>query len=277
MTTSNDKLKYLCLHCFKIFNNYGECCDLELYSISSKVRIPNHNTSRTDWIRFIQLFLNGYNTTIDQLKRIIEIRKEYNLQTKDQELALVQRTNEPADCSCCGFLDIKRTSALTVKKYKTHESFEFVKELSNFVTVFSENKTTSIYDVNHKYFMMPIYGYDGILFYFPQTISQYCIYETEVSFHEKYDCFTFKITIDKATDEYFDTRTSSFSNTERTVRQYFLIFDTKETAMAFRSIYLEMVTSYFEDNMSHLMYDVLKKEAKSDMEYVMENAPQLLI
>lgn len=271
--------KYFCLNCFKIFRSPGECCDMQLLSLSCRARVPNNTSTINDWKRFIDLFLTGHNTTQDQLKRIIEIRQECGLNTKDQELYLVKRNNSHIDNDLYAFLDIKRNDALIVTKYNSHKSLKFVTEISEFVSTIEE-KIQITYDINKTYFMVPVYGYDNNSIFFPQRVIQYNIFNTTITFHEAFDCFTFKITIDATSDEYYETRHSYFLNTEYSVRQHFLLFDTEEKAMVFRVKYLKMILDYFSDSDKDtdiFFFHLLKKESESDLEKILLSHPHLLI
>jgi len=273
---SGHKKKYFCLHCFKTFKGAGSCCGWDMYEISYKARPPKKNASKTQWRSFFQIFLKGHHASKGQLKRIIEIRSEYGLSIFEQQTAFnkMVETHERS----FRFLDIKRHEALMID-YETRDNVfnnNFIKDINKLVINAENWKTADKFNLNKKYFMVPIHAKDGYKDVFPPTVDKYKIYKVSVSFKDSVNKHAFKILTDNIDETYFEYKSAIISNTGYAFRQRFLIFDTKEKAMAFRCKYLKILIPFLKTQKKGIVTN-LEKEADSDFNRVARRSPELLI
>lgn len=273
---SYGKSKFFCLHCFKSFKSPGDCCGWPLYRISSKARPPKKRAGKTQWRSFFQMFLNGYGANRGQLKRIIEIRSDYGLAIYQQQMNYDEMVEEHEQRF--KFLDIKRHEHLFYEgEYDNDEvNTNFIKAINALVLSFDVKKTAKKFKLNKKYFMVPIHAQEGYGNVFPSKLDKYKIYKVAVSYKDSTKKHAFKILTNNVDETYTEYQSSIFSNTQYSFRQGFLIFDTKEKAMAFRFKYLRILGEYFKNNKKPLFKDLMK-EANSDYKRVSRRSPELLI
>lgn len=268
--------KFFCLHCFKTFKSPGACCGWPLYRISYKARPPKQSAGKKEWRQFFDLFLNGtgFDESKGQLKRIIEIRKEYGLSVYEQQCsydAMVEQHEKRFK-----FLDIKRhESLLKLDRYGVNTEVD-AKDICVFVINYKDKHTPKQFNLNKKYYMVPIHAQEGHSIIFPQTLDKYSIYKVVVAFDKYSDKYKFKIVTNNIDEFYKETKSTTWFNNQYSVRQQFLVFDTKEKAMAFRYKYLKRVIPIFENEKLNLVAPLIK-EANSDANRVSRKAPELLI
>lgn len=270
------KSKFFCLNCLKTFKSPGNCCSLPLFRISNKARPPKKTANKTQWRSFFQLFLTGEAADKDQLKRIISIRTEYGLSIYSQQLAY-NKMVEQYEASF-KFLDIKRGEALVSVWIQPGDSLMnvFIKNINNLISHYTEHKTTKKFNLNKKYFMVSIHATEGYLKIFPSSLDKYGLFKVSVSFQPSADRYLFKIITNDIGEEYPEYKATTSFNTQYSVRQGFLIFDTKEEAMAFRFKYLSLLAIFLKHQQNSL-FNKLLKEATADYNRVARKSPQLLI
>lgn len=273
---SYNKSKFFCLHCFKTFKSPGDCCGWPLYRISYKARPPKRNANKNRWRSFFQMFLTGATANKGQLKRIISIRTEYGLSSYQQQVEynkLVEQHEESFK-----FLDIKRHEALLSVWVQQKDPYfnEFVEELNGLILYYDENKTSKSFNLNRKYYMVPIHANEGYSTVFSSSLKNYGIFKVTVSYQASTDRYIFRIITNNIDEEYPQYKSTTFFNTKYSLRQGFLIFDTKEQAMAFRYKYLSILVPFLKKEQKPL-FILLLKEANADYKRVSRKAPQLLI
>lgn len=271
--------KFFCLHCFKTFKAPGSCCEWPLYRISYKARPPKKSAKKSEWKTFFDLFLDGHEASRGQLKRIISIRKEYGLNTLEHE-KLYEELEERHEKSF-KFLDIKRHEPV-LRISDGDEDDEEIRYINKFVREYREKYSPKIFNLNKKYFMVPIhgiYGYGingyGYSAMFPKSIEKYNVLKVAVSFDTSDNTYKFRIMTNNINELYSQSNSVTWFNTKYSVRQGFLIFDTREKAMAFRYKYLVQIIPLFKEHDDFFKH--FKKVADSDSNRVMRKAPELLI
>lgn len=274
---STGNYKHICLNCFKSFKHGGSCCGWRTYTISKDARPPRQTAHKSKWKQFFSLFLHGFRADKQQMKKIISIRKEYGLPTIDQEIKLKALLVEHEEKF--GFFDIKRhEKLLTIERYGYNESDKITATVINSVVVrFEKNMSVDKFLNNKEYFIVPIHSDNYGTYTFPSTLSNYDIYKVRSkSIDTERNIFEFRIRTNNI-DEILPSKNNYYGNQSKyAYRQDYLIFDTKEKAMAFRQEYLSVIIPVFKEHNVSFVDDLVKK-SNIDYDRVLKKAPQLLV
>lgn len=261
--------KSLCLHCLKSYKNTSSCCGFDTYNIGYRARAPKVRAPKHEWRKFIFKFIHSSENK-GQLKKIISLRKEYGLPTLDQENKLnrlVETHEEQFD-----FLDIKHHKKLleVALSYSTESKLHL--ELDNLIAYHEMHKIAKV-EHNKEYFLVPIYAGNGTSIVFPSDIEKYEIYK--VRSKRNGSGFDFIIKSNKVVIRRKDYSMWRYGN-RYAITQRYLVFSTKENALAFRYRYLELIIPFIKSEDEGIS-KILTKKANIDYSRVVKKAPELLI
>lgn len=78
--------KSICLYCLKSNKGGGKCCGFNMYHLGAKPRTPKLTANKSEWKKFIERFIYIWmDSSAGQTKRIIALKKEYNINTTEDE------------------------------------------------------------------------------------------------------------------------------------------------------------------------------------------------
>jgi hypothetical protein len=272
--------KFICLHCLRSQKGHGSCCGWPMFGIGYKARAPKKTAKKSEWKQFIQYFIFNSNDK-GQLKRIIQLRKEYGLPTLKQETKLekMQIVHEQK----FGTLDIKHhEKLLEVESYSwsDHKDKDFVEYLDRIVGRYIKYKTVKDKDLEHnkEYFIVPIHALMNGTYIFPPTIDKYEIYKVRSKVEDRHrNIYNFRIktnNINEMVD--YSGFESGYEKNKFSSTQIYLLFHNKENAMAFRQEYLTHIIPFFKEKGVEFVGELVKK-ANIDFDRVMKKAPELLV
>jgi len=268
--------KFICLHCLRSQKGQGSCCGWPMFGIGYKARAPKRNAKKSEWKQFIQYFIFNSNDK-GQMKRIIQLRKEYGLPTLEQEtkLAKMQEVHEEN----FGLLDIKHhEKLLEVESYSwsDHPDKEFVEKLDKVVGHFVKYKMQKTFEHNKEYFLVPIHSKYGGSYVFPSKIENYEIYKVRSKVVDRNrNIFSFRIKTNNI-NEIVNQEDPTFNKSRYASKQTYLLFPDKETAMTFRQEYLNVVIPFFKEKGVEFVGELIKK-ANVDFDRVLKKKPELLV
>jgi hypothetical protein len=272
--------KHFCLHCFKSFKNSGKCCNWPLLEISHCGRPPKLRDGKVKWRQFFQIYLHGAYANKGQLKRIIEIKKEYGLPTLDQENQLEKMVIDYEEQFT--IFDIKRHECFTVKY--DNVLTDNIRNLSNLITDQVADNTKIDYVTNREYYLVPLTG--GRSTYFdtiaiPTKKGYFGIYKARRYVDRSKNSVSppgFEWHIKTGTKkEIIKELFNGMGNSDRySYRQNFAVFESKEEAMAFRQKFLTLLFPVLKKEGIDYLDDVVKT-VNVDFNRVSRKAPELLI
>ena len=234
---------------------------------------------KSEWKQFIQYFIFNSNDK-GQLKRIIQLRKEYGLPTLEQEtkLAKLQEVHEEK----FGILDIKHhEKLLEVESYSwsNHEDKEFVDQLDKIIGRYSQYRVVKEFKHNTEYFIVPVHASSNGTYIFPPTLDKYEIYKVRSKVKDRHrNIYDFRVKTNNINEFLEDS--SGFDNSYQRKRfsskQMYLVFADRENAMAFRQEYLAHIIPFFKEKGVEFVGELVKK-ANIDISRVVKKAPELLV
>lgn len=266
---------YLCLKCFKAKKSSNLCCGFAPFYLGTKARTPKVDASKQEWKQFISMFVINSNDTKQQ-KRIIDIRKQYNLPILDQELKLKALETEHEEKF--GILSIKKHEKFEIYPYG-HKNEQFgilIKSMKDVVLYFEYHHSISAADINIRkdYFIVPIHSEEYSHYIFPSESGKFEIYKMNVkpsrSRNNKFD-YVIK------TNNISEVINAVIPGTKRySYTQQYLIFDTRMKALTFRSEYLRTVYPILEQLGATYLPEIVEM-VNIDVDRVIKKAPELLI
>lgn len=270
--------KFICLHCLRSQKGSGSCCGWPMFGIGYKARAPKKTAKKSEWKQFIEYFVFNSNNK-GQLKRIIQLRKEYGLPTLEQEtkLAKLQEVHEEK----FGILDIKHhEKLLEVENYTWTDNKDkcFVEQLDKIIARYSKYKVVKTFVHEKEYYIVPIHAAMHGVYIFPPTIDKYDIYKVRAKVRDRHkNIFDFRIKTNNI-NEMLEASgfESGFQRSQYASRQMYLIFADRENAMAFRQEYLAHIIPFFKEKDVAFVGELTKK-ALIDFDRVMKKAPELLV
>ena len=270
---SSGNIKHFCLHCFKTFKHSGKCCEWPLMGISSQARPPKRTAGKSEWKRFISLFIHGTRSdNIGQLKKIISIRNEYGLNVLEQELRLKKLTEKKEE-EYFGVFDIKRHEQLSVDtlgdKYEDQ-----LKHINQICTKAHRDQTVKDFVHNTEYFLVPLCAGRWSNLIIPTKADYFKIYKARgYNSKLKFNDFSFRI----KTDNINEVIESLHADSSRyTYRQSLMCFPTRAKAMAFRQTYLTALFPILKAEGIDYLDDIVDA-VNLDLERVTKRNPELLI
>jgi hypothetical protein len=275
---SHGNSKFLCLSCFKSMKSPTKCCGFNMYNLGKRARTPKIRASKAEWKKFFDMFLFvRSDSNRSQAKKIIEIRKSYNLSTLKDEEALKKMINT-VEHDIIGVLDIKR-----------HEMVEYTERYS-----FQQGKSLLDIVLDRAKHLNAILDYDKLVtgkeyFIVPMFASTYRTNYIPIDF-KKYDIK--KCMIKKIPQQYSSNHTIGFKimtgNSKEIVehgyqlhskygyRQNFYIFDDRIKALAFRQEFLSLVFPILKEKELPYLSEIVDI-VNLDFERVTKRAPELLV
>lgn len=269
--------KFICLHCLRSQKGTGVCCGWSMFNIGSKARAPKKTANKSEWKQFINYFIFSSNNR-GQLKRIIELRKEYGLSTTEQIDKLTKLKVEHEEKF--SFLDIKHHEKLLEVEHYTwsyNENKIFVNQLNNIISRYTQYKVVKEFTHEKEYYIVPIHASLHGTYIFPSTIDKYDIYKVRAIVVDRHKhLFNFRIKTNNINEILEDSGFESGFRSQFASRQMYLTFATKENALAFQYEYLTHIIPFFMEKGVEFVGQLAKK-AEIDFSRVIKKSPELLI
>ena len=274
--------KYLCLICLKSAKSKYSCCEFPTYSIGYKARVPKLKAPKHEWKKFFDLFVNSSHD-INQLKRIISLRKQYNLSTTEQEnkIKILEMVPEEEDER---FLDIRAEDRLVEintyfssdKQLNTVEG-QLVKKIDTVIQFFKKHHAVSLEDVkpNKEYYVVPYHARNTYTYFFPSKAGKFEILKVR-SRKPKSDSPVCELYLKTPNTNEIVNWVNFKSNRYYAETQEFLVFESKLKAIAFRQEYLTSIFPILKEAGATYLEDIVDK-VKIDYDRIVKKAPELLI
>ena len=266
---SNGNHKYICLHCLKSNKGGGKCCGFQQYHLGSNPRAPKRNASKHEWKLFIDRFIHGYSQSPSgQLQKIISLRKEYGLNSINEE-TLLTKLKAKIDEEIIGAFDVKRHEVV-----KTDSLFPDLWERKETITKMKEHWGCIDPDNMQKskqYFVVPTIVTSGFENCIPTSIDNFKV--------QKGVCLTRPIKYSTKHEKLLSIKTNNSSEiivfdwedkyTKYGYRQELYIFETRLQALGFRQDYftylfpfIKHLVDYSKDliEMVNIDYDRVSKK-----------------
>lgn len=274
--------KYLCLICLKSAKSKYSCCEFPTYSIGYKARVPKLNAPKHEWKKFFDLFVNSSHD-INQLKRIISLRKQYNLSTTEQEnkIKILEMVPKEEDER---FLDIRVEDRLVEintyfssnKQLNTVEG-QLVKKIDTVIQFFKKHHAVPLEDVkpNKEYYVVPYHARNAYTYFFPSKAGKFEILKVR-SRKPKSDSPVCELYLKTPNTNEIVNWVNFKTNRYYAETQEFLVFESKLKAMAFRQEYLSIILPILQEAKAIYVDDIINK-IRIDTDRIIKKAPELLV
>lgn len=274
--------KYLCLICLKSAKSKYSCCEFPTYSIGYKARVPKLKAPKHEWKKFFDLFVNSSHDS-NQLKRIISLRKQYNLSTTEQEnkIKILEMVPKEEDER---FLDIRVEDRLVEintyfssnKQLNTVEG-QLVKKIDTVIQFFKKHHTVPLEDVkpNKEYYVVPYHARNTYTYFFPSKAGKFEILKVR-SRKPKSDSPVCELYLKTPNTNEIVNWVNFKTNRYYAETQEFLVFESKLKAMAFRQEYLSIILPILQEAKAIYVDDIINK-IRIDTDRIIKKAPELLV
>jgi len=275
---SNGNSKFLCLNCFKSMKSPTKCCGFNMYNLGTRARPPKMRASKAEWKKFFDMFLFvRRDSNRSQAKKIIELLKEYNLPTLQEEEKLKKMVDTIKN-DIIGVLDIKR-----------HEVVEFYPSYSNITgksiidSILDRAKHFEVIldyeklETGKEYFIVPIFASKYNHAYIPTDFKKYDIQKCKIKRISQRYSTKHTIGFNIMTGNSKEIVEQGYQpHSKYGYRQDFYVFDSKVKALAFRQEFLTAVFPILKEKELPYLSEIVST-VNLDFERVTKKAPQLLI
>ena len=275
---SHGNSKFLCLNCFKSMKAPTKCCEFNMYNIGTRARPPKMRASKAEWKKFFDMFLFvRRDSNRSQAKKIIEILKEYNLPTLQEEEKL-KKMVDTIENDIIGVLDIKRHEVVEFYPPYSHKTGRGVLDtILDRAKYFEAKLDYDKLEVGKEYFIVPMFASDYNHNYIPTDFKKYDIQKCKIKrIPQKYSTkHTIGFNIMTGNSKEI-VEQGYYPHSKYGYRQNFYIFDSRVNALAFRQDFLTAVFPILKEKELPYLSEIVAT-GNLDFERVTKRAPELLV
>jgi len=275
---SNGNSKYLCLACFKSMKSPTKCCGFNMYNIGTRARPPKMKASKSEWKKFFDMFLFvRSDSNRSQAKKIIEILKEYNLPTLQEEEKLKKMVDK-IENDIIGILDIKRHELVEFyPPYNDTTGREIIDSITDRAKHFDAIFDHDTLEVGKEYFIVPMFASEYSHNYIPTDFKKYDIQKCRIKRIPQQYSTHHTIGFNIITGNSKEIVTNKYQpHSQYGYRQNFVVFDSRVKALAFRQDFLTTVFPILKEKELPYLSEIVAT-VNLDYERVSKKAPEILI